>query len=60
MDKRKIYSEKEIAVEFSVSPWTVRLWRLQSGLPRIFEPLAVFFIGSSLYFGGWTLKNGKM
>jgi len=29
----KIYSEKEIANVLGVSQWTVRLWRLQRGLP---------------------------
>lgn len=39
----KIYSEKEIATEFSVSPWTVRLWRLQAGLPHFRTAGRIFY-----------------
>lgn len=43
MDKNKIYSEKDLAMEFSVSPWTVRLWRLQSGLPYFRTAGRIFY-----------------
>jgi hypothetical protein len=39
----KIYSEQEIASEFSVSPWTVRLWRLQLGLPYFRTAGRIFY-----------------
>lgn len=31
---KKVLSEKELAVELGLSPWTVRTLRLQSGLPH--------------------------
>jgi len=43
MAKTKVYSEKEIACELSVSPWTIRLWRLQAGLPYFRTVGRVFY-----------------
>ncbi|MGL5255998.1 MAG: hypothetical protein ACRC76_03080 [Proteocatella sp.] len=39
----KIYSEQELASELSVSPWTVRLWRLQLGLPYFRTAGRIFY-----------------
>lgn len=39
----KIYTEKELAIFLDVSPWTVRLWRLQSGLPYFRTAGRIFY-----------------
>ena len=39
----KIYSEKELAEALEVSQWTVRLWRLQSGLPYFRTAGRIFY-----------------
>lgn len=39
----KIYTEKELAIFLDVSPWTVRLWRLQSGLPYFRTTGRIFY-----------------
>lgn len=42
-EKIKIYTEKEIAAELMVSPWTIRLWRLQVGLPHFRTAGRIFY-----------------
>jgi hypothetical protein len=39
----KIYTEKELAAFLEVSPWTVRLWRVQSGLPHFRTAGRIFY-----------------
>lgn len=39
----KIYSEKELAEALGVSQWTVRLWRLQRGLPYFRTTGRIFY-----------------
>lgn len=43
MDKYKVLSEKELAGELGLSPWTVRSLRLQEGLPHIKTAGRVFY-----------------
>jgi hypothetical protein len=39
----KVLSEKELAVELNLSPWTVRTLRLQAGLPHFRTAGRVFY-----------------
>ena len=39
----KVLSEKELALELGLSPWTVRTLRLQSGLPHFRTAGRVFY-----------------
>lgn len=43
INKIKILSEKELASELGLSPWTVRTLRLQSGLPHFRTAGRVFY-----------------
>lgn len=46
--KAKVLSEKELATELGLSPWTVRTLRLQSGLPHFRTAGRVFYRLSSV------------
>jgi hypothetical protein len=39
----KIYSEKELADALGLSQWTIRLWRLQAGLPHFRTSGRIFY-----------------
>ncbi len=39
----KIYSEKELADTLECSQWTIRLWRLQAGLPHFRTSGRIFY-----------------
>lgn len=39
----KVLSEKELAAELGLSPWTVRTLRLQSGLPHFRTAGRIFY-----------------
>lgn len=39
----KVLSEKELACELGLSPWTIRTLRLQSGLPHFRTAGRVFY-----------------
>lgn len=39
----KILTEKELAAELGISTWTVRLWRLQLGLPHLRTAGRIFY-----------------
>lgn len=41
--QNKVLSEKELAVELGLSPWTIRTLRLQSGLPHFRTIGRVFY-----------------
>lgn len=43
MTMTKVLSEKELAKELGLSPWTVRTLRLQSGLPHFRTAGRVFY-----------------
>lgn len=45
----KIYSEKELAEALEISPWTVRSWRLQSGLPHFRTAGRIFYRMESVF-----------
>jgi hypothetical protein len=38
-----IYSEKDLAKALRVSQWTIRLWRLQAGLPHFRTAGRIFY-----------------
>lgn len=38
----KIFTEKELAIELNLSPWTIRLWRLQ-GMPYVRPAGRIFY-----------------
>ncbi len=44
----RVLSEKELAAELGLSPWTVRTLRLQSGLPHFRTAGRVFYRLSSV------------
>jgi predicted site-specific integrase-resolvase len=39
----KIYTERELANELGVSPWTIRLWRIKAKLPYFRTAGRVFY-----------------
>ena len=39
----KILTEKELAERLGLSPWTIRKWRLQGGLPHIQVGRRIFY-----------------
>jgi len=39
----KIFSEKELAIALGLSSWTIRLWRLQAGLPHFRTAGRIFY-----------------
>lgn len=39
----KIFTERELAQELGVSPWTIRLWRTKAGLPYFRTAGRVFY-----------------
>lgn len=41
--QNRVLSEKELAVDLGLSPWTVRTLRLQSGLPHFRTAGRVFY-----------------
>lgn len=43
MSVPRVLSEKEIAAELGISPWTVRTLRLQSGLPHFRTAGRIFY-----------------
>ena len=43
METFKIYSEKELAEKLMVSPWTIRLWRMQLDLPYFRTARRIFY-----------------
>ena len=43
MNKSKVLSERELAIELGLSPWTVRNWRLQLDLPHFRTKGRVFY-----------------
>lgn len=43
MDSLKIYTERELAAKLFVSQWTVRLWRIQAGLPHFRTTGRIFY-----------------
>lgn len=43
MEVAKVLTEREIAAEMGVSPWTVRNWRLQLGLPHFRTAGRIFY-----------------
>lgn len=38
-----ILGEKELAKALNISPWTIRLWRLQAGLPYFRTAGRIFY-----------------
>ena len=42
-NKMKILTEKELATHLHLSPWTIRKWRLQGGLPHLQVGRRVFY-----------------
>lgn len=38
-----IFTEKELATELGVSPWTVRNWRIKAGLPYFGTSGRIFY-----------------
>ena len=44
----KVLSEKELASELGVSPWTVRGWRLKKSLPHFRTAGRIFYRMSSV------------
>lgn len=43
MDEFKVYSEKELAAKLVLSPWTIRLWRVQLSLPYFRTAGRIFY-----------------
>lgn len=51
----KIYTERELARELSVSPWTIRLWRTKTNLPHFRTAGRVFYRMESVL--SWMAKE---
>ena len=54
----KVLSEKQLAIELGLSPWTVRTLRLQSGLPHFRTAGRVFYRLESIL--AWMDKQEKL
>ncbi len=39
----KMFTERELAEELGVSPWTIRLWRIKANLPYIRTAGRIFY-----------------
>ncbi len=46
----KIFTEKELAAHLQMSPWTIRAWRIKSGLPH-------FWIGKRVFYRLEAVEN---
>lgn len=54
----KLFTEKELAAELGLSPWTIRNWRLQLGMPHIRTAGRIFYRQESVV--AWMDKQENL
>ena len=54
---KRVLSERELATELGISPWTARLWRLQLGMPHFRTAGRIFYRLESVL--AWMTEQEK-